>query len=174
MKPVRLSKGAAPLTSTLEYIPDGVEGTRATLRLMRRILRAYKTSLPVRLTALKIVENLPPKAWGQQAAAIQRWVRDNIRYVKDVRGVETITTPDKMLELRQGDCDDKTLLAATLLESIGHPTKFVAVSFVPGVYSHVLAETLIGNRWVPVETTMEGKEIGWFPPEVVRSIRVHN
>lgn len=160
-------------TSTLEAIPGGVEGTKATLLLMRRLVREGKTSLPVRLTAMKIVERLPPKKWGMQVAAVQNWVQKNIRYLKDVRGVETLTTPEKTLEFRQGDCDDQSILTATLLESIGHPTRFVAVSFMPGSYSHVLTETLIGPRWVPIETT-ENVPMGWFPPNTLKSMRVHN
>lgn len=171
-----LPKGrlSTPTTAKLEAIPDGVAGTKATLQLMRRIVRDYKKSMPVRLTAMRIVESAGPKQWVQEARNIQQFVRDRIRYLKDVRGVETIQTPDKTLELRQGDCDDKSILTASLLESIGHPTRFVAVSFMPGIYSHVLVETLIGNKWVPVETTVENKTLGWFPPHVLKSLRVHN
>lgn len=104
---------------------------------------------------------------------IQDWVRDNITYRKDINGVETLSTPDKTLEYQIGDCDDQSVLVASLLESIGHPTRFVAVSFIPSNFSHVLTETLIGNKWVAVETT-ENVPFGWTPPKVIKSIRVHN
>ncbi len=53
---------------------------------------------------------------------LHRFVRDNIRYIKDIRDVETVAYPDITLQQGQGDCDDKSVLLASLLESIGHPT----------------------------------------------------
>lgn len=140
---------------------------------MRRIVREYKKSLPIRLLALKIVRRNGQKQWLREAESIQQFVRDKIRYVKDIRGVETLSTPDKTLEVGQGDCDDKSILAASLLESIGHPTRFVAVGFVPGQFCHVLVETLIGSKWISIETT-ENVGVGWIPPNVTNSYRVHN
>lgn len=140
---------------------------------MRRIVRRYKKSLPIRQLALSIVDRAGSKQWAKEAALVQQWVKDHIRYRKDINGVETLATPDKTLEFRAGDCDDHSVLVASLLEAIGHPTRFVAVSFIPGKYSHVLTETLIGNKWVAVETT-ENVPFGWAPPKVIRSLRVHN
>jgi transglutaminase-like putative cysteine protease len=84
---------------------------------------------------------------------IHQFVRDKIRYTKDVVGVETIQSPDMTLKLRTGDCDDKSILIASLLLSIGHPCRFVVVGPEKNVYSHVYVETKIGNKWLPVETT---------------------
>ena len=78
----------------------------------------------------------------------------SIQYVRDVRGVETIATPIKTLEFRQGDCDDQAVLLASLLEAIGHPTRFVAMKQTTfGPYVHVYTETKIGSKWYPLETT---------------------
>lgn len=129
--------------------------------------------MPIRLLALRIVKSAGSKQWAEEARLIQDWVRDNITYRKDINGVETLSTPDKTLEYQIGDCDDQSVLVASLLESIGHPTRFVAVSFIPSNFSHVLTETLIGNKWVAVETT-ENVPFGWTPPKVIKSIRVHN
>lgn len=133
---------------------------------MRDLIRAGKESLPVRLRAAEIIKNLPPKKWAAEAAIIQRWVRDNIRYTKDINGVETLHTAEKVLELGYGDCDDKTILAASMLESVGHPTRLKAVGFAPGNLSHVYPEVMLGRKWVPVETTMAGWELGQAPPGI--------
>lgn len=85
--------------------------------------------------------------------------------MRDIRGVETLHTPEVLLKQQAGDCDDKSVLLAALLESIGHVTRFVAVGFLPGVYSHVLVEVLLGGEWVPLETT-EPVEVGWYPANV--------
>ena len=140
---------------------------------MRHIVREYKKALPIRLLALKIVERAESKQWARESRLIQEWVHNHIKYRKDINGVETLSTPDKTLEYGIGDCDDQSVLVASLLESIGHPTRFVALSFIPGSYGHVFTETLIGNKWIAVETT-ENVPFGWKPKNVLNFLRVHN
>ncbi len=60
-----------------------------------------------------------------------------------------------------------------LLESIGHPTRFVAVGFRPHNYSHVYLETKIGNTWLGLETT-EPVEVGWQPKGVMARMEIFN
>jgi transglutaminase-like putative cysteine protease len=149
----------AAKTQLLE-IPNGVAGTRATLSTMRRIVREYKKNPDIRATAARLVQHVPNKAYAMEAKTIALWVRNHIRYTRDVNEVETVYTPDRILENRYGDCDDHALLVATLLESIGHPTRFVAIGLNrAGPFQHVYTETKIGNRWYPLETT-EKWEIG--------------
>jgi transglutaminase-like putative cysteine protease len=139
---------------------------------MSGLVKSAKSTLPVRLLALRLVRRNGQKDWPGEVRDIHAFVRDGIRYVKDVRGVETLQTPEKTLELGQGDCDDKSTLVAALLESIGHPTRFVAVGF-NGQFAHVLVETKIGTKWVAVETT-EPVAVGWFPKNVTMVMRWHN
>ena len=122
---------------------------------MSRMVRDYKKTLPIRQQALDLVAGLPGhKNWTGQIKRLHSFVRDNVQYVRDVRGVETLQTPDKTLEFMQGDCDDQATLLAALLESIGHPTRFVAMQAVPfGPFVHVFTETKIGDKWYPLETT---------------------
>lgn len=142
-------------TASLAQIPDGVAGTKATLNIMRQFVREYKKSLPVRELALSLVRQVPGhKNWVGQIKALHRYVQNRIQYVRDIRGVETIATPLVTIQTGQGDCDDQAVLLASLLESIGHPTRFVAIkqnSF--GPFVHVYTETKIGPRWIPLETT---------------------
>ena len=154
-------------------IPPGSDGTRVTLALMSKLTRDSKKILNIRLLALKLVNGNIQKDYSSEVKAIHKFVRDEIRYVRDVRGVETIQTPVKTLEFGQGDCDDKSTLLASLLESVGHPTRFVAVGFVPGKFSHVYVETKVGNRWIALETT-EPWEAGRFPPGIVTRMVQHN
>lgn len=150
----------------LRAIPEGAAGIRATLNIMAAIARQYRAMPDMRYQAEAIVHDLPGKDYAAEAAAIQAWVRDSIRYTQDVNGVETLKTPDVTLETGQGDCDDKALLAATLLESIGHPARFVAIaSASPAAYDHVFTETKIGEHWYGVETT-EPVDFPWAPERV--------
>jgi transglutaminase-like putative cysteine protease len=162
-----------PMTATLQAIPDGKAGTVATLKIMRDVTKAGKTSLVIRNLALSLISGLSQKDWFNELKVLHAFVRDQIRYVKDIRGVETVQTPEVTLSLRAGDCDDKSVLLAALLESIGHPTAFVAIGFKPDDFVHVFVESRIGTKWIPLETT-EPVNVGWYPKGVVSRLVVYN
>lgn len=149
-------------TATLSLIPEGVAGIRATLDRMTALVRDGKKMMQVRQKAAGLVQQCAQKSWACEVQSIFEYVRDQVRYVQDPSNVELIQTPVKTLEFMYGDCDDKSILLAALLESIGHPTRFIAVGFEPGIYSHVYVETKIGNTWYPLETT-EPVQMGWSP-----------
>lgn len=144
---------SGPTVATLQYLPGGAAGTRATLKAMARLARAAKTDIRVINAAREIVASVRGhKDFVGQVAALQRWVQDNIQFVRDVRDVETLTAPAAVLAQRAEDCDGQATLLAALLESIGHPARFVAggdgVDFV-----HVWCEALVGRDWLAAETT---------------------
>lgn len=140
---------------------------------MGKLVKRYKTARAIRELALSIVSRVPGKNWAREAFAVQDWVKQNIRYTKDVHGVETLQTPVQTLRLRQGDCDDQSSLVASLLAAIGHPTRFVAVGFSGTRYDHVFAETKIGNKWLALETT-EDWPPGKRPPNIKNVMTHHN
>lgn len=146
----------------LEAIPGGRSGTRATLRLMSRLVRDSAEDYELIAFARSLIAHLPPKAWRAEACAIFYFVRDRIRYVQDPVGLESIAGPLETLRVGQGDCDDKSVLAVSLLQAIGHPARFLAVGFDGEPLSHVLVETYIADRWVPMELT-ENLPFGEYP-----------
>jgi transglutaminase-like putative cysteine protease len=151
----------------LGELPPGEPGTRATLHAMRELVKRFKTAGQVRETALALIQGLPPKAYAQEVRALFEYVRDAIRYVRDIHGVETLQTPVATLELEAGDCDDKATLLAALLQSIGHPTRFVAEGYrSPGHYSHVYLQTRVGRpgQWLSLDPTVSTATVGWAPP----------
>lgn len=159
---------------TLHEIPTGNAGVRATLKAMGLFVNKYKKAPVIRDLALKIVRNAGAgneKSWSKQARAIQLYVQKEVAYRRDIRGVETVQSPVQTLKYGQGDCDDKSVLTASLLEAIGHPTRFAAVGKQKNHFCHVLAQTKIGGRWVSLETT-EDWPLGKNPPDV-RSWMVH-
>jgi transglutaminase-like putative cysteine protease len=171
MQPASLYPGKVP--TFLSGLPGGVDSTRVTLKTMVRIVRAAKLDPGVRQAAQEITRPLPPKAYPAEVTALQHFVRDRIRYVQDIRGVETVQTPQRTLETGSGDCDDKSVLLAALLESIGHPARFLALGFNGGDYSHVLVETRCGRGWLALETILPGVEPGWSPPDITRQMVAH-
>lgn len=156
-----------PRNHTLMSLPLGQRAaTRDTLKVMRDIVRAYKTDPSVRQKATELTRYLEQKDWFGEVYALWDFVKNRVRYVRDIAGVETLQTPDVILQNLSGDCDDKAMLLAALLQAIDHPVRFVAVGFQPGSYSHVYPETLIGRAWMALETT-EPVDIGWSPPGIV-------
>jgi transglutaminase-like putative cysteine protease len=123
-----------------------------------------------------IVDFLAPKDWTGQVKAIHRYVRDQIRYVMDPAGIETLSTPMRLIEIGAGDCDDKSILLASLLEAVNHPTRFVAIGMSGGTLEHVYVETKIGDEWIPLETTepMEAGILPFAPEEVKNRYVIHN
>lgn len=148
-------------------IPSGAAGVRKTLQLMSALVKGGKRSPVIRAKALALTQHLKQKDRVGEIKALWEFVRNNIRYVRDIRDIETIHTPEQVLRQESGDCDDKALLLCALLESIGHPSGFWAIGTkAPGQFSHVLAITRMGPRkWFPLETT-EPTPWGWRPPVV--------
>jgi transglutaminase-like putative cysteine protease len=161
------------ITSSLMMIPSGRDGIIETMRQMRRFVREYKKNMQIRSLAMQIVSDVENKRWAEEAKALFHFVRRNIRFTRDINGVETIQTPLVTLQLGQGDCDDHSILLASLMESIGHPTRFIAVGFEPDVYEHVFVESKIGAEWTPFDTT-EKHNPGWFPPGVQAKLIMYN
>lgn len=162
-----------PPPSILLSLPDGVAGVRATLKIMSALVKSGKKNPYVRAKALALTQGLKQKDKLGEIHALWNFVKNNIRYVRDINGVETIHTPEQILRQESGDCDDKSLLLASLLESIGHPSAFWAIGTKsPNRFSHVMAMTRIGSkRWLPLETT-ENVPFLWRPP-VVRASMIH-
>jgi transglutaminase-like putative cysteine protease len=151
------------LPTTLARIPLGVEGIKATMRLMRGMVQKGKLDPGVRALAKELTDGCAQGDYSCQVECLHAFVRDRIRYVGDIEGVETLQTPRATLEQASGDCDDKGTLLAALLGSINHKTRFVAGAYhEQGVYEHVWLETLIGSTWYPLETTRP-VPAGWDP-----------
>lgn len=166
--------GQLPTHATLRGIPEGMPGAIATLKVMAQLARdsLREASQQIRETALSIVGGA---GYVGQVRALQTWVQDNIAYVLDpidsTGGVELVQTPQKTLDYKAGDCDDQSVLMASMLSAIGHPARYIAVGMNGGPLSHVLVQTKIGatgndcKDWVAVET-IRPEPMGWFPPGV--------
>lgn len=153
-----------PSQVTLAEIPSGKAGVLATLKAMSRMVRDGKKSYAVIQAATARTRHCDNKDLACRIHALHAYVRDSIRYQLDPVDVELLQTPDKTIERGAGDCDDQAILLAALLESLGIPSRFVAIGFAPGVFEHVYTEAKIGSGWIPLETT-ERVEAGWNPAD---------
>lgn len=154
---------------TFQGLPEGIDSVRVTLKCMVKLARMYKSDVDIIDLARKIITQ-PQVITGtaDRIRALQRYVRDKISYVPDPLGQELVQTPKRTLDIKTGDCDDKSVLLASLLLSIGIPARFFAVGLNGGPYSHVLVQARCGKSWVDLETILPGIEAGWSPPNVTR------
>lgn len=158
--------------STLMGIPAGAAGVRATLELMARLVRSYRTRPALIDFTRNLVQHLPQKDYIGEAQAVFSFVQNQVRYVHDPANVETLYTPDRVIELRRGDCDDKAALLGTMLSVLGLPVRFVAVGSTPNTFEHVYLEALIAGHWVALDAT-EPQPFGWSPPNMTARMVVN-
>jgi transglutaminase superfamily protein len=153
------------------WLPDTAPpefATRETLKIMRELTMGGVHDPAMRRHALSIVEHIPGKAWRWEIKCVFNWVRRNITYRLDATEAEQICTAKITMRNRQGDCDDMSIVLATLLMCIGHPCRFAALGFGEpgdGEFSHVLVQTLAAGEapWISLDPT-EPNRMGWFPP----------
>lgn len=145
-------------------ISDGPAGAVQTIASMRQLVMeaTRDPAQQIRDTALQIIGTA---GYVGQVRAIQSWVQQHIRYVRDPPSIELVQTPQKTLQWAAGDCDDQAVLVAALLDSVGHPTQFYAVGFRGGPLEHILTRTKIGTQWVAVET-IKPVTLGFLPPGI--------
>lgn len=156
----------------------GTEGIKQTLHHMVALCRQWKKDPGIVEVAGDLVKELPQGDRPAEIRTIQSFVRDYIRYTNDPRGVEWIRDPRATLEMGVGDCDDKSLLCATLLEAIGCPTRFAAIMLKGSDrFSHVCAQARlgprVGGRWFYLET-IKPVEAGWRPRDIKGVLYAHN
>jgi len=160
--------------TTFGRLPGGIPCIRATLAVMSQLVQRGKLDPGIRQLAMELVHGCAQQDYSCEVRSLHQFVRDKIRYVGDISDTETVHTPRRTLEQAGGDCDDKTILLATLLETINHKTRFVAGAFdEPDVFTHVWLETRLGPSWYPLEAT-KPVPAGWSPPGVLRRMIWHN
>jgi len=166
-----LGDSATPTTARLQGIPDNDSGTFQTLRIMRNFVHSAirAPDQVVRGAVIKILSGVVPRDWSGEIRALHAFVRDQIRYMMDPEDIELVQTCEKTLELRTGDCDDKSTLLAAMLKTAGHPARFAAVGLNGEGFSHVLVQTRIAESWIWLETILAGVPAGWCPPGVTKA-----
>lgn len=152
----------------LGRIPRGYAGTRKTVGLICRLIRQGAKDFCVRQTAIDILlrNRIRPKDYRGEIRALFDWVRNNIRYTRDIFRVELLHTARRLLELRAGDCDDMTILLGAMLKSVGHPVRLALVGFNPGkkkLFTHIYLEVLYKGWWISLDPTVQ-RPMGWAPP----------
>jgi hypothetical protein len=128
-------------------VGEGIVGNQDTIKIMTKMAREGSRHPLIRRLATNILnhDRIPSHHYLEEARAIGTFVQKNVRYVKDIAGVETIHSPDMMIRQMSdvgyfsADCDDMALLIASMLLSIGIVPKYRAVRYrAPnGAYNHI-------------------------------------
>jgi hypothetical protein len=141
------------INADYSVLPEG--GTNAVDATVQHMVEMAagkwgRESPKIRAAAINLIRGLDPITgqrfasqvaskdyWGM-AEAIHNWVRDNIMYVKDPVGQETLSYPEETLfNTRAEDCDGQVILEMALLGSVGIQSYPVIVGLYPNHYSHV-------------------------------------
>src|SRR5712691_9353430 len=119
-------------------LPRGDEGVARTIRLIRDLMDSAITDPQVNEAAIHILRNANVQNFDRDAKlrALYDFVSwPNFLYVADPVGPfgpkETVRTVRTLLRVRAGDCDDYTLLLASLAGTVGIPTRAVTVAADP-------------------------------------------
>lgn len=120
---------------------------------MGKLARNGSQDIKIRHLAIHLCSNIQQKDYGKEACAVLAFVKNRIRYIRDMASAEVLQTPQVTMGVGAGDCDDKCILLAALLSSIGHRTRFIAIAQSPEVYSHVWTQSFINGEWLDLEPT---------------------
>ncbi len=154
------------------YQRRGKKGVIDILIKMKEVINKndiYDTERITKETAKDIIKDLDPQDEIGQIEAIYQWVKNNLKYVRDIKGKEEITYPYLILKaIKEGrnyhssDCDDFAILTCALLRSIGFLTRIEVIAYKSKRYNHarcsVYSQTL--KRWLPLETTSRTLPVG--------------
>jgi hypothetical protein len=81
--------------------------------------------------------NVAERDWQGEADAVYWYVRNNVRYTRDIQEVELFQKPKRTLETKIGDCDDLSILIGSLLQTIGYPVILRVVGLGGNTYQHI-------------------------------------
>lgn len=134
-----------PITQIEVPLAGGIQGNQQTMDVMKGVARKRSCDPLVRDLASSLIQNVPSHDYIREAYQIGKWVKDNIRYCRDVQGQEQLIDPLMLLDQAsrgeaRGDCDDMTMLTCALLLSIGAPNVFfraVRYDGNSGPYAHI-------------------------------------
>ena len=152
------------LHGSLVNIGGGAAGVWQTVAHMRALVNQYKSDPRIIHAAVTITFlNDAHDELGDISLLFSN-VRDHIKYVRDVVGVETLCDPASILLRRVGDCDDQATLLATLLESVGYPTRFIVAGYNSDRnFEHVYLQVFAGGMWIDLDPT-DHFQVGQAPP----------
>jgi len=169
---VGLLSNLGAMAATVVPLAGGDRGVEQTVRAMRRLIEQGKKDPVIRELAARIITtaNIPAFDFTGEARAVFEWVRQNLRFTRDVYGVETLQAAREIVRLGIGDCDDFTVLICSLLGTIGHKTRIVTISKPEDEknFSHVFPQDYLQGVWITLDAARLSPAFGKDPENVDR------
>lgn len=166
---------------TTEILPDDPDqALNVKLRRLRGLVDRARSDPRLRRLAEQIVSGVRERDAAGERRAVSAFVR-RTRYTRDPVGVEYFQDPRLLAgrivsgTVAAADCDDTSALGAALLESIGHPTRFVTGGSRQG-WSHIWLEALdqATGRWHAIDDTRRDRPTGWNPAPLFERTMKHD
>jgi hypothetical protein len=150
------------------------------LEIISEIIQSEGRDPSIAELTVKILKSarIVPRDYKGQAAALLKWVQENIYYVNEPG--ERLQSPKYTLRRGFGDCDDMVIVLCSFYESIGLPWKLVLsgnnrgkkVRYIQGdkykpgtswahIYAMVGNQPFHPNQWYFAEPTIKNVPLGW-------------
>jgi hypothetical protein len=158
-------------------LASGDQGVTQTINVIRQLVDDAVKDPQVNVTAIEIVRGVPDQfSRDQKAAAIYTALANRWFYVEDPVGPfgpkETLRPVRTLLWNFAGDCDDASVLIASLLGTIGIPSRLVTIAADPSSpdeFSHIYPEAGVApGVWVPMDIARPGSFYGSAPARFFR------
>lgn len=164
-----MGRDGATVTAAVYWIPEGDQGTEATVERMAGLARHGQVEPTATHQAQVIIAGCRPRDSGCYLYTLRRWLASHFLFVYDSRDVENLRTPEYLLThldpigRAMGDCDDAAVLAAGLCLILGiERVRFVVLRYgcIDGAFRHVYteAQTEAGN-WVSFDVTRPNEPV---------------
>ena len=158
-------------------LAHGDQGVEQTINVIRQLVDDAVKDPAVNVTAIQMVRGTGDQfSRDAKAQAIYAAVANRFQYVEDPVGPfgpkETLRPARVLLQIWAGDCDDASVLIASLLGTIGIPSRLVTIAADPSApdeFSHIYpeAEVFPGN-WVAMDIARPGSAYGSAPQRYFR------
>lgn len=113
---------------TFESKPYTGSRLDASIELGQKIIDQWGTHALMIQMVRDITKNWNTHSRLDEAIAVQTWINRRVKYVPDPHAAEMMADPLTTLK-NGGDCDDQAILAASLLQAIGHDARIGAVKW---------------------------------------------
>lgn len=163
------------IKNTMSELPDGERGNRSTVSFMCQIAKEKCNHPLIRQTAIQIINKARTESHNHldEAIAIGEYVQRHMKYMKDPVDQELLQDPVMIVEqmekgVARGDCDDMSLVIATLLLSLGIRPYFKIVRWkkTSGNFNHIYIMVHEGNykekkQWFALDAIIKDKPMGY-------------
>lgn len=169
-------KGFSELPEIAEKeLKKGASGNKETASIIRHMAYQRSRHPAIQKLARDIIHSYGVKSHNylDECYVIGDFVKNNVRYQKDPKGIEQLTDPLRMvkeiLEGRSmGDCDDMSLLICTLIRAAGHQPYIRIVKYKKylGPYNHIYVVCYENNfgekkKRLVLDAIVKNKPIGF-------------